>query len=215
MTPTNRPQLCVIAGPNGAGKTTLTKRWIAGRVPIVKPDGIATHLPRKDGRLDEREAGAAALAQRAQLIADRQTFATETTLAGHSTLTLMKNASAAGFKVNLVFIGVDDPALCLARVADRVLAGGHDVPPNAIVRRFNDALKKIGLAFDISDRVLILDNSGQRRQIVLIHEAGRPRFISKNVPEWVRQALPQVAWPTTDNLIPFALIAHNARDIGR
>jgi predicted ABC-type ATPase len=73
-----QPQLWIVAGPNGAGKTTLARRRIADRIPIINPDDIAERLPTKGGRLDERTAGALALAQRAQrahLLADRKTFA--------------------------------------------------------------------------------------------------------------------------------------------
>ena len=38
------PQLWVVAGPNGAGKSTLTRRYLAGRLPIVNPDDIAQAL---------------------------------------------------------------------------------------------------------------------------------------------------------------------------
>lgn len=116
MTSAVQPQLWIVAGPNGAGKTTLARRWIAGRIPIINPDDIAERLPRKDGKLDERTAGELAIAQRTHLLTDRKTFAIETTLSGHGTLNLMRQASKGGYKVNLVFVGVDDPAICLARV---------------------------------------------------------------------------------------------------
>ena len=91
------PQLWVIAGPNGAGKTTLTTGWIAERIPIVNPDEIAQRLPRIGGRLDERSAGVAALRERAQRMTDRDTFAVETTLSGHSPTSLIRTASALGY----------------------------------------------------------------------------------------------------------------------
>lgn len=215
MTSAVQPQLWIIAGPNGAGKTTLAKRWIGDRIPVVNPDDIAARLPRKDGKLDERTAGELALAQRKHLLTKRQTFAIESTLSGNSALKLMHQASAAGYKSNLVFVGVDDPAVCLARVVDRVRAGGHDVPPEAIVRRFDDALKNLGVAFRIANRTIVFDNSKTRRRLVLLHEDNQARFIAKAVPEWARRSLPDVAWPLTHTQIPLSLIAHRARDCGR
>lgn len=191
----DRPQIWIIAGPNGAGKSTLAARWVAKRIPIVNPDAIAQALPRVNGQLDERLAGITALKERAARLADRETFAVETTLSGHGPLNLMKAADAAGYKVNLVFVGVDDAALSKSRVADRVSLGGHDVPTEAVVRRFEDALAKLRIGFDIADRIIIFDNSGQRRRLILVHEDGRSRLISRNAPAWARRALPGVSWP--------------------
>lgn len=208
MNASNRPQLWVIAGPNGAGKTTLASRWVANRIPIINPDEIATRLPRVNGKLDERAAGIEALKERAKLLASKRTFAVETTLTGHNPLKLMREAAAAGYKVNLVFVGVDDAALCMSRVSDRVSAGGHNVPPEAIVRRFDDALKKLPLAFEIADRSFILDNAGPRRRIILIQEGKQSRFVARDTPHWVQEALPDI-------LIQQALFARNARDQDR
>lgn len=106
----------------------------------------------------------------------------------------MRDAAAAGYKVNLVFVGVDDAALSISRVADRARAGGHDVPPDAIVRRFHGALAKLGTAVETADRAVIFDNSGKHRRIILVHELGGSSFIAESVPEWTRKALRETQW---------------------
>jgi predicted ABC-type ATPase len=120
----------------------------------------------------------------------------------------MRQAKAAGYKVNLVFVGVDDPAICLARVVDRVRAGGHNVPPDAIMRRFQSALENLGIALGIADRTIVFDNSRTRRQLVLLYERNEPRFITKAVPPWVRRALPSLAWSSTE-------VSRSDNDVGR
>ena len=41
---------------------------------------------------------------------------------------MMLDAKARGFEVRLVYIGTENVEINLARIRNRVLAGGHDVP---------------------------------------------------------------------------------------
>ena len=189
-----RPQIWIVAGPNGAGKTSLTTARLAGKIPIVNPDVIAQELPRISGRLDERRAGQAAINEREGLISAGETFAIETTLSGHGTLLLMKKAGTAGYKVNLVFVGLDEPELAVMRVADRVAQGGHDVPRDAIVRRFDDAMTRLASAVAISDRCYVFDNSGIRRTLLLVREGHHTLFAAANIPPWAGRALDVDIW---------------------
>lgn len=210
-----RPQIWIVAGPNGAGKTSLTAHRVAGSIPIINPDEIAQHLPRIDGRLDERRAAVAALRERSRRLAAHETFAIETTLSGHGPLNFIRQASVANYKVNLVFVGVDEPTLSLQRVADRVASGGHDVPPDAIVRRYDDAMSKLGTAFEIAERTYIFDNSGERRRLLLARESGRTKFAASDVPAWARSALPSDVWDIHSSGIPPAALAKKWDNKGR
>lgn len=125
-----KAQLWVIAGPNGAGKSTLISQRFQGRLPFVNPDDIARQLAPTD--FDNPriviQAGRQAVAERRAHLLARRSFAIETTLTGNSSLDLIHQAITSDYKINLVFIGLDDVALSMARVASRVLAGGHNVP---------------------------------------------------------------------------------------
>lgn len=184
------PQFWIIAGPNGAGKTTLVTAKIKGRIPVVNPDEIADRLPLVEGHLDERQAGEIAIREREWLLAERRDFAIETTLSGHSPIRFMSKAKAKGYKLTLIFVGIDSPELSQARVADRVAGGGHSVPLDAIVRRYPNTMSKLANAVEIADRSFILDNSDERRRLLLIHENGTSRYASRTLPEWIRTALP-------------------------
>ena len=187
-----RPQLWVIAGPNGAGKTTLVTRRVAARIPVVNPDAIAQELPLIDGRLDERRAGTIALQRRDALLQVGESFAIETTLSGNSTLRFMEAARKAGHKTTLVFVGLRNAETSGRRVADRVRRGGHSVPVSAILRRFPDTLAKLPRAMALAERSYVLDNSGERRRLLLVHEDGRTRFRARDLPGWFRAALPEL-----------------------
>ena len=45
-----------------------------------------------------------------------------------SIVALMRRAQDAGYKVNLVYVGVDAATTTLGRIAQRVASGGHTVP---------------------------------------------------------------------------------------
>lgn len=48
----------------------------------------------------------------------------------------MKACGDADYRVVLVYIWLDNPQLCMERVAVRVAGGGHVVPNEDVVRRF-------------------------------------------------------------------------------
>jgi predicted ABC-type ATPase len=62
------------------------------------------------------QAGKEAARLRREHLASARSFAIETTLSGHSELRVMEDAHAAGFKVNLIFLGIAGPETSLARV---------------------------------------------------------------------------------------------------
>lgn len=190
-----RPQLWVIAGPNGAGKTTLVTQRLADKTildefEVINPDVIAQSMPLIDGRLNERGAGEAAVRRRNLLVKQRASMAIETTLSGHSTLRFMRRAREAGYKNNLVYVGIDSPELSFARVQARVADGGHDVPTNALVRRHPDSLAKLSQALAMADRAFVIDNSERRRKLLMIREDDRLRYLDTDTPEWFKVAIP-------------------------
>ncbi|WP_211187705.1 AAA family ATPase [Achromobacter sp. Bel] len=181
------PQLWVVAGPNGAGKSTLISDRLHGRLPFVNPDDIARRISPTD--FDNPRniilAGRQALKERRAHLAALDSFAIETTLTGNSALDLISTAKTLGYKINLIFVGLDDVALSMARVALRVRAGGHRVPARDLLRRFSRSIENLTHASKLVDRLWVLDNSGLRRRLVLSSVQHQPRLLSAKIPEWV------------------------------
>ncbi|WP_051940673.1 AAA family ATPase [Stenoxybacter acetivorans] len=187
-----KSQLWVFAGPNGAGKSTLVaKHHVQQRIPVINPDNIAYQVnpEQRDNVSIIAKAGRVAIEQRRQLLAIHNSFAIETTLTGKNELQLMKKAKELGYKVNLVYVGLKDASQSNTRVGMRVKLGGHDVPEADIFRRFDRSLANLPQAIAISDRVLILDNSGKNHRLLLNMEYGNTKFISSNLPDWFRQSI--------------------------
>lgn len=185
------PQLWVFAGPNGAGKSTFVERYIADRIPILNPDNIARQLPSGSDAQRIIGAGRIAIAERQRLIANRESFVIETTLSGKSELDLMQTAATAGYKITLIYIGLGDIAYSIGRVRSRVESGGHDVPLADLLRRFSRSQANLPAAMALADRVLLLDNSGTRRQLLFSQERGRVKFRATDPPRWVLPSLPK------------------------
>ena len=167
------PQLWILAGPNGAGNSTLAQRYVAGRIEIINPDNIAVELA-------PNQQATPAIASKAGRIA------IETILSGQGECAFMKNALDRGFKFNLVFVGISSVLQSRSRVAERILRGGHAVPPADIERCFGLSMNHLAQAIQIAHRVLLLDNSGKRLRLLVSCENGRVKHIGAHLPRWIQ-----------------------------
>jgi len=185
-----RPQLWVFAGPNGPGKSTLVAKHLRSRLPIVNPDVIAAELGGGSLNLAVLGAGKIALRQRAALLADGMPFAIETTLSGNSEIRVMRDAAAAGSKVNLVFVGVQSALVSQGRVTHRVRMGLHFVPPEDIVRRYPRSMENLSVAMRIAERTFVVDNTGEGFRLLMIRRGGVTRTYGRKLPAWALDAVP-------------------------
>lgn len=183
------PRLWVIAGPNGAGKSSLVAARIGRRLPIVNPDDIAREMGGAPG--SAAAAGRQAIGERRELLRSGRSFGVETTLSGAGALAFMAAAVAAGYRLMLIYVGLDDAALSRMRVLGRVARGGHDVPAADIMRRYPDSLANLAAALEMSERAWVLDNSGVRRRLLCSLERGRPRYLAAELPAWAVKAIPE------------------------
>jgi predicted ABC-type ATPase len=90
----------------------------------------------------------------------RRDFAFETTLASRSFAPWLASLRASGYLVHMAFLALSGPDLAVARVAERVRRGGHDVPEAVVRRRFASGLKNFfGLYLTLADTWQMFDNS--------------------------------------------------------
>jgi predicted ABC-type ATPase len=184
------PWLWLLAGPNGAGKSTYAPNLTAIVEEVVGPDAVAHELlPTAPGKA-ALEAGKQAVVRMRQLLRARDSFAVETTLSGRLHLRVAEQAKSEGWNVGVIYIGLASPALAIARVRERKLAGGHDVPPQDVRRRYDRSLRNLAAACTIADLVVVLDNSGRRpMRRVLEARRGAVVFVHQRLPKWLRPTL--------------------------
>ncbi len=162
--PAPRPRLLVVAGPNGAGKTTITERglaheWFHG-CEYLNPDLIAQDElgDWNDPDIVLRAAQLATERREACLLAGRS-LAFETVFSAEDKPEFVRRALAAGYFVRIFFVGTARPEINAARVARRVLQGGHEVPIRKIVDRWARSIANAASIAAEVDRFYIYDNS--------------------------------------------------------
>jgi len=136
------PCIYVLAGTNGAGKSSVAgAAFVRSGAEFFNPDQATRLIRRRNPGVSLAEANAAAWQQGRRLleraIAERLTFAFETTLGGRTMTDLLEQALAAGLEVRVWYVGLASPELHLARVRARVKRGGHDIPEAQVRARYD------------------------------------------------------------------------------
>ena len=159
-----QPTLCVVAGPNGSGKTTTTiqllnDQWAAGSF-YINPDNIAQET---FGNWNSPEAvlKAAEYATRLryECLEQGRDFVFETVFSSEEKLEFLRKAKKAGFFIRLFYVCTSDPAINVARITQRFINGGHEVPISKIISRYYKSLINAEEAISFVNRAYIYDNS--------------------------------------------------------
>jgi len=167
-----RPTLLVVAGPNGSGKTTVTGRlrrdqWSEG-VEYLNPDDIARErFGDWNSESAIRSAAIWTTERRELLLRQGAGIAVETVFSAPDKVDFLYRAKALGYFVRFFFISTEDPRINAARVADRVMQGGHTVPIEKIVNRYVKSMGNLAAAVALADRVYLFDNSVDGREALL------------------------------------------------
>ena len=159
-----KPKLLIIAGPNGSGKTSVTQKilkheWIEG-CEYINPDNIARDVFGDWNSPDAvMKAARQAANAREDCIANGRSLIFETVMSAPDKISYIQQAKQKGYFVRLFFIGTDNPQINAARIAYRVMSGGHDVPITKIISRYYKSIVNCSLLVPVVDRLYVYDNS--------------------------------------------------------
>ncbi|MFA7243598.1 MAG: zeta toxin family protein [Sulfuricellaceae bacterium] len=163
-------KIVIIAGPNGAGKTTFAREFLpqeAHCLAFINADLIAAGLSPFQPEAAAMRAGRLMLEEIAGKLANRQSFAFETTLSGHAYARQIPEWKAFGYHVKLLFLSLPHPNVALARVAARVAQGGHNVPEDTVLRRFHAGIRNFHEVYKpLVDSWALYDNSGSEPMLL-------------------------------------------------
>lgn len=167
------PRVIVLGGPNGAGKTSSSRTLLAetlGVMAFVNADVIAQGLSGFAPESVAWEASRIMLERLHALAERREDFALETTLAARSYSSWLTELRGNGYQVHLYYFWLDSPDLAVARVAERVRAGGHSIPEATIRSRYRQSLVNLfELYLPLVDTWAVYNNS----------QLGCPRLIAQ------------------------------------
>jgi predicted ABC-type ATPase len=186
QTLSGKPLAVVVAGHNGSGKSTLWYENLAKhfQIPLINADrmmlSILPEVPHgkalpewakslRDGNVSwMKVAQQGVQAFVAQAMAANVPFAMETVFSQWtkredgtiaSKLDLIEDMQNAGYFVLLLFVGLANADLSIARVSTRAASGGHNVPVNKLLARFPRTQKAVAAAAKVADATIMTDNS--------------------------------------------------------
>ncbi|MCB6993651.1 zeta toxin family protein [bacterium 210820-DFI.6.37] len=151
-----RPEIVVFAGPNGSGKSTFTE-LLKPPFAYINADEIKKNL-----KCSDMEAAKIAEHQREELLSKTEEFCFETVMSTERNLNLLKKAKEKGYFIRCYYILTADPIINVFRVKSRVESGGHDVPEEKIISRYDKALELVKDVVAVSDICHIYDNSEEK-----------------------------------------------------
>lgn len=164
----------VIAGPNGAGKSTTAPSLLKGALEVtefVNADLIAQGLSAFQPEMTAFQAGRIMLNRLHYLANKCIDFAFESTLASKTFAPWITGLRKKGYDFHLVFLWLPSEDFAINRVAGRVKAGGHNVPEDAIRRRYHAGLKNFFELYQkITDKWFFYDNSATEPRLIAYGE---------------------------------------------
>ena len=164
------PRCIVIAGPNGAGKTTFAQEFLlryAGVVHFVNADLIASGLAPLRPETAAIRAGRLLLREIDRLAAAGADFSIESTLSGMGYVSRLSRWKAGGYRIELIYLALPSPEIAWRRVRQRVQQGGHAVPREDVMRRFDRSWINFQRLYKpVADSWVVYDNSGESPRLI-------------------------------------------------
>lgn len=172
----------IIGGVNGVGKSSFTgvlKERLTDLGIIVDVDKITAEIGG-----NALAGGKAALAKINDCIDKGVSFTQETTLSGRRTEVTAKQVKGLGYHVRLFYIGLDTAAESLARIANRVKRGGHDIPLDDVERRFAGRWEALAAVLPYCDEAEFYDNDNGFVKVAE-YRNGELRMVGEHRPQWL------------------------------
>ena len=186
----------VIAGPNGAGKTSLQsllRQAHLVKCNIVNIDAITIDesvLPNDPLRYQKelnRQIDKKFKDLCLDAINNNLDFAFECNLRENQ-IKYLALFDKAGYKINLVYLWLDNIELSFERVKTRVAQGGHNVGKNSIKSNYYEGLNILNESFQDWDKLYIIDNSKdifknniEYLPLILYIERGLIKYLNPNI----------------------------------
>ena len=164
----------LVGGVDGVGKTSLLGVLVAIKYDI----GVII-----DSDLIDQKA---AIERINSSIEKGINLTQETTLSGSRTLKTINKAREHDYFIRLYYIGVNTAEESMKRIKNRVEKGGHTIPDDDVIRRYNKRFDDLIAILPYCDEVFLYDNENG---FVESAEYKNAKLIIKvdSVPEWLKE----------------------------
>ena len=172
----------LIAVVNGTGKSSFRGVLEGQDAPlghIVDPDLIA-----KQNSFNEISAGKQAVREIQNCLKNGETVTQETTLSSHQVRKSIIKAKEQGYRIVMYYIGLNTKYESIYRIANRVRKGGHDIPPDDVIRRFTHRFDSLDRVVPLCDKVIFYDNDNGFVKVAEITD-GAFHYTNGYRPDWI------------------------------
>lgn len=127
---------------------------------------------------------------RYKLLASSKSFTFETVMSFPDKIEFLKKAQTMGYRTYLYYVATEDSAINISRVRHRVKMGGHNVPEDKIINRYNRSLDLLKEAIPHTNRAYIFDNSTHEHiWLAEITDGSLLEMKTDVVPSWFKRSL--------------------------
>ncbi len=97
---------------------------------------------------------------------------------------MIYNLHLKGYFVKIYYIGLNSIEESLSRIANRVKKGGHDIPKEYVIHRYNNRIQALENVIPLCDKAIFYDNENG---FVKVAEMRNHKFLYTNGlrPEWL------------------------------
>lgn len=132
-----KKELVIIGGPNGSGKSTFARSYLSMHpLEFLNADEIAKEIDPEDMSRASLSAGRVFFKKLEEYKKQQKSFLIESTLSGIYLNKLIPGFQKDGYEIILVYVFLYSPRVCVERIKERVLKGGHHVPDQDVIRRY-------------------------------------------------------------------------------
>lgn len=175
----------IISGPNGSGKTTFASTFLPEYAKcdrFINADLIAAGLSPFSPQQVAIKSGKLVLEQIKEYSDDGFNFGFETTMSGVTYLKYFMMLKDKGYKIHIFFLWIPNAQLAIARVKDRLLQGGHNVPIVDIKRRFERSTNKFFKQYRLlADQWMLFNNSKSKSELIARKQNAHVDVIDKGL----------------------------------
>ena len=130
--------------------------------------------------------------QREQCLRNKQSLIFETVLSSEGKIDFIQRAHDAGYFIRIFFVATNHPSINAARIAQRVMEGGHDVPIKKVISRYYKSILNCKRCITLVDRIYIYDNSVNDADARLLFRMTNGKIFKQytdDIPEWAKTIL--------------------------